>query len=141
MKNMKTFAFIALTLLISCSFAIKSRSNSGLKKQAPRKTTTAPVTTTNTTAPANNSTTPVNGTATNGTPVNGTATNGTATNGTASPKNITARTDNTMKNKTIFDRALRKGKEVLDIFGNESNSSAFTKFSYFAMFALSAMIL
>ena len=128
---MKTFAFIALTLLISCSFAIKSRSNSGLKKQAPRKTTTAPVTTTNTTAPANNSTTPVNGT----------ATNGTATNGTASPKNITARTDNTMKNKTIFDRALRKGKEVLDIFGNESNSSAFTKFSYFAMFALSAMIL
>merc|ERR1711957_1019144 len=146
MKNMKTFAFIVLTILISCSLSIKTRSkklHKMHKKQVPKKTTTekAPVTNstnTTTTEPASNTTTKSNTTA----PAYNTteAKNSTMTNATeAFNKKILAR--DALKNKTLIDRAADKMKETLDIFGRKTTSSAFAKFSYFVMFVLTAMML
>merc|ERR1711957_797454 len=127
MRNMNTtFAFVALIILISSSLAIKSTNKLRKNKQAPKKTTAekAPVTnSTNTTAaPANSTATPANSTAT-------------PANGTAVANSTDSNTLDTMKNatKSMLDKAK-------DIFGLKE-SSTFTKFSYFVMFALSAMML
>merc|ERR1711957_263462 len=126
MKNMKTFAFIVLTILISCSLSIKTRSkklHKMHKKQVPKKTTTekAPVTNstnTTTTEPASNTTTKSNTTA----PAYNTteAKNSTMTNATKAFKNATKHASNALKNKTLIDRAADKMKETLDIFGRKT---------------------
>merc|ERR1740139_1967992 len=117
-----TFAFVALIILISSSLAIKSTNKLRKNKQAPKKTTAEK-------APVTNST--------NTTETNTTETNSTATpaNGTSVANSTDSNTLDTMKNatKSMLDKAK-------DIFGLKE-SSTFTKFSYFVMFALSAMML
>merc|ERR1711957_723698 len=125
MRNMNTtFAFVALIILISSSLAIKSTNKLRKNKQAPKKTTAekAPVTNSTNTTDANTTATPANSTAT-------------PANGTAVANSTDSNTLDTMKNatKSMLDKAK-------DIFGLKENST-FTKFSYFVMFALSAMML
>merc|ERR1740139_1169829 len=126
-----TFAFVALIILISSSLAIKSTNKLRKNKQAPKKTTAekAPVTNSTNTTETNTTATPANSTAT---PANSTAT---PANGTAVANSTDSNTLDTMKNatKSMLDKAK-------DIFGLKENST-FTKFSYFVMFALSAMML
>merc|ERR1712032_1519156 len=96
--------------------------------KAPVQNTTETKNATAPNATANN-TTSNNTTANNATPKNATATNTTATNTTESATK-----------KNLLDRATDKMKETFDIFGNKK-SSAFTKFSYFVMFAITALML
>merc|ERR1740139_554396 len=121
-----TFAFVALIILISSSLAIKSTNKLRKNKQAPKKTTAekAPVTNSTNTTETNTTATPA---------ANTTATP--AANSTAVANSTDSNTLDTMKNatKSMLDKAK-------DIFGLKE-SSTFTKFSYFVMFALSAMML
>merc|ERR1711957_165985 len=117
--------FVALIILISSSLAIKSTNKLRKNKQAPKKTTAEK-------APVTNST---NTTETNTTATPAANTTATPANGTAVANSTDSNTLDTMKNatKSMLDKAK-------DIFGLKENST-FTKFSYFVMFALSAMML
>merc|ERR1740139_1648330 len=135
-----TFAFVALIILISSSLAIKSTNKLRKNKQAPKKTTAekAPVTNSTNTTETNTTATPAaNTTATPAANTTAAPANSTATpaNGTAVANSTDSNTLDTMKNatKSMLDKAK-------DIFGLKENST-FTKFSYFVMFALSAMML
>merc|ERR1711957_1106223 len=131
MRNMNTtFAFVALIILISSSLAIKSTNKLRKNKQAPKKTTAEKAPVTNST-----NTTETNTTETNTTATPAANTTATPANGTAVANSTDSNTLDTMKNatKSMLDKAK-------DIFGLKENST-FTKFSYFVMFALSAMML
>merc|ERR1712166_524023 len=136
MRNMNTtFAFVALIILISSSLAIKSTNKLRKSKQTPKKTTAEKAPVTNSTNTTETNTTETNTTTTPA--ANTTATP--AANSTATPANATA-SGNSTDADTIKDTAKSMLDKAKDIFGLKT-SSAFTKFSYFVMFALSAMML